>query len=81
LAADEAFGLQRADLSDKQMLQFMGRENGEDYNSDFVIMLNTWDGAAAYFRAISRKSAQPIEIARLLGWVRLRNEQGREGQQ
>ena len=30
------------DLSNQQMLQFMGRENGEDYSAEFLVMLNTW---------------------------------------
>ena len=33
------------DLDDKQMLQFMGRENGEDYNADFLVMLEIWEAA------------------------------------
>jgi hypothetical protein len=31
------------------MLQFMGRENGEDYNAEFLVMLNTWEAAARFF--------------------------------
>ena len=34
------------DLSDEQMLQFMGRENAEDYNADFLVMLETWEATA-----------------------------------
>lgn len=58
------------DLTDQQMIQYMGRENGEDYASDFLVMLNTWDGAVQYFRGSPRVMAKPIEIARLLGWTR-----------
>jgi len=49
-------------LTDEQMLQFMGRENGEDYKSDFNIMLNTWDGAIKF----SGTGKSDVEIARLL---------------
>ena len=59
------------DLTDEQMLQFMGRENGEDYKSDFNIMLNTWDGAVRYLKKTGTGfSGKDIEVARLLGWVR-----------
>jgi hypothetical protein len=51
------------------MMQYMGRENGEDYNSDFLVMLNTWEGAAKYFAARTAKVPQPIELARMLGWI------------
>jgi hypothetical protein len=37
-----------AQLDDRQMLQYMGRENGEDYHSDFTVMLNTWEGAVRF---------------------------------
>jgi hypothetical protein len=33
------------------MLQFMGRENLDDYNADFLVMLQTWEGR--------RKRGQP----------------------
>jgi hypothetical protein len=54
----------------------MGRENGEDYASDFLIMLNTWDGAVRFIdnsKAKTRfesKDSKPLDIARLLGWRR-----------
>lgn len=60
------------DLTDEEMLQFMGRENLEDYNADFPVMLETWEAAIAY--KTSRAPAvkyEDIEIARLLGWTRL----------
>jgi hypothetical protein len=57
------------DLDDEQMLQFMGRENLEDYNADFLTMLETWE-AAIKFSPGPAKKLQPVEIARLLGWVR-----------
>jgi ParB-like chromosome segregation protein Spo0J len=64
-----------AALSDQQMLQYMGRENGEDYSSDFLVMLNTWDGATkflassgAYLRLESRDS-RSAKTAETLGWM------------
>lgn len=62
------------DLSDEQMLQFMGRENGEDYATQFLIMLNTWDGATKYFSATAEKSYKPVDIARVLGWIAVGDE-------
>lgn len=61
-------------LSDKQMLQYMGRENLEDYNAVFLIQLESWEAAikSGLVRAAPRKEAQPIDIASLLGWTRLR---------
>jgi ParB family chromosome partitioning protein len=65
-------------LSDREMLQFMGRENGEDYATDLLIMLNTWDGAVKFLansrdyadaRTGVRRQAKPLEIAQLLGWM------------
>lgn len=73
-------------LSDLQMLQYMGRENGEDYASEFLVMLNTWEGAVKFLdnskassgsRTRARENEQPLAIARLLGWTDLdarRNE-------
>ncbi len=53
------------------MIQFMGRENTEDYNTDFLTMLETWEAAAKYERAHARPFAvRPLEIAKTLGWVR-----------
>ena len=37
------------------MLQFMGRENGEDYNADFLVMLETWEAAT---RSIADRDRQ-----------------------
>lgn len=61
-------------LDDKEMLQFMGRENLEEYNSEFLVMLNTWEAAVGF---LSRKPAiivQPIEVSRLLGWIRIEHK-------
>lgn len=57
------------DLTDEQMLGFMGRENMEDYNADFLAMLETWE-AAWKWEVTTRDvtSPQAIEVARLLGW-------------
>lgn len=61
-------------LSDEQMLQYMGRENGEDYNADFLVMLNTWEAATRFLSAEPRKNHEPIEKARFLGWTEIRGE-------
>jgi ParB-like chromosome segregation protein Spo0J len=55
------------ELTDEQMLQYMGRENGEDYSTDFLVMLNTWEGAVKF---APRDRAETINVARLLGWTR-----------
>jgi ParB family chromosome partitioning protein len=57
-------------LSDRDMIRFMGRENGEDYNSDFLVMLNTWEGAVRFVSPTTgRGNLKAIEIATLLGWI------------
>lgn len=56
------------ELSDEEMLQFMGRENMEDYNADFLTMLETWEAAVEYAGG-RRQTAQVVDIARLLGWT------------
>lgn len=57
-------------LSDKQMLQYMGRENLEDYNAVFLIQLESWEAAIkSGLSARAEKRYQPIDIARLLGWL------------
>jgi hypothetical protein len=65
------------DLTEQQMMQYMGRENGDDYRSDFLIMLNTWEGAVDYNKSKEKGSGapdlsvyEPINVAELLGWVR-----------
>jgi hypothetical protein len=59
------------ELSNREMLQYMGRENLEDYNAVFLIQLEAWEAAleSGLFRESSRKT-QAIDIARLLGWIR-----------
>jgi len=62
-------------LTDEQMLQYMGRENMDDYSQDFLIMLNGWEGALKYWHhgASASEIPEPIELARKLGWTRARN--------
>ncbi len=61
------------------MLQFMGRENMDDYNADFLTMLETWDAAVEYIMT-SRDvtEVQPIEVTRLLGWTQDRSGGGEQ---
>jgi ParB family chromosome partitioning protein len=61
-------------LDDEQMLQFMGRENLEDYNADFATMLETWE-AALNFPGAARGD---LSVAKLLGWT---NTHERDGEQ
>jgi hypothetical protein len=49
-----------------KLLQFLGRENGEDYGSEFLVMLNTWE-AAVKFLALRERRKMTIEIAHFLG--------------
>jgi len=57
------------DLDDDQMLGFMGRENMEDYNADFLTMLETWEAAVSYLGTHRTQSVKAIEIATILGWA------------
>jgi ParB/RepB/Spo0J family partition protein len=57
------------ELDDEKMLQFMGRENMEDYNADFLCMLETWEAAVSFARRVAQ-NVKDIEISRLLGWTR-----------
>jgi hypothetical protein len=47
----------------------------EDYNADFLTMIETWE-AAAIFGSPANQLRQPIEIAKLLGWVSSRSQGG-----
>lgn len=60
------------DLSDQQMLQYMGRENLEDYNANFLIQLESWEAAikSGLLSVRTESGAQAIDIALLLGWTR-----------
>lgn len=63
------------ELSDQDMLAFMGRENLEDYNADFLTMLETWEAARGWLSRRDRgENLQPLEIARLLGWTRIHKD-------
>ena len=63
----------RDDLTDQQMLEFMGRENGEDYSTDFLVMLNTWEGAVNF----AGPGSSEMDIATMLGWLDLDSSNGR----
>ena len=93
------------DLTDEQMIQFMGRENGEDYDTDFLRLLNTWEAAVNFLLrrnveqmnreyAAARREAdrdggiarpdrergprpQPVEVAGVLGWMRVHSSKSR----
>jgi ParB/RepB/Spo0J family partition protein len=76
LAAAKTLGLKTVpiivkDLTDEQMVQYMGRENGEDYRADFLILLNTWEAGLKYASRTEKygKSTKDVDIARLLGWT------------
>ena len=60
------------DLTEEDMLKFMGRENMEDYRAEFLTMLETWEAAVKWVNSPPARAVnqQPIEIARLLGWTR-----------
>lgn len=62
------------DLTDQQMLEFMGRENGEDYATDFLVMLNTWEGAVNF----SGPGARQMDIGRTLGWLEVDSSKGHD---
>lgn len=61
------------ELTDKQMLEFMGRENGEDYSTDFLVMLNTWEGAVNF----AGPRSSEMDIATMLGWLDIDSSNGR----
>lgn len=63
------------DLTDLQMLQFMGRENLEDYNADLLTQLETWR-AAKKFSDQSGANSKPLDLASLLGWIDLHQPSG-----
>ena len=57
-------------LTDEQMIQFMGRENTEFYNADFLVMLESWEAAARFIEQDKAQKAEDVVIAQLLGWIR-----------
>jgi hypothetical protein len=66
------------DLTDEQMLGYMGRENMEDFNADFLTMLETWE-AAWNWKSPSRDGevSYPVDTAILLGWTQARTDSER----
>ena len=68
------------DLSDLQMLQYMGRENLEDYDSSFLIQLESWEAAikSNLLPERSGKNAQALDIAKLLGWTEVSHPEREE---
>jgi ParB-like chromosome segregation protein Spo0J len=74
LGPDAAVAIIVDDLTDEQMLQYMGHENAEDYHADFMVMLETWEATEDWLiqRAKRSENAAPTapDIARFLGWVR-----------
>jgi len=63
------------DLTDEQMLQFMGRENLEDWNADFACMYEAWDaGHDLLFTRDPENVPKASEIATLLGWNKKNGE-------
>jgi hypothetical protein len=64
-------------LTDKQMLQYMGRENLEDYNAVFLIQLESWEAGikSGLLPDRSGKGPQAIDIALLLGWTELHQQE------
>lgn len=67
-------------LDDADMLRFMARENGEDYHAEFLMMLNTWEGALRFLSrpSMDGQKAEPIDIAKFLGWT-VRHKSGDRG--
>lgn len=65
-------------LTDKQMLQYMGRENLEDYNAVFLIQLESWEATikSGLVPSTLGKKVQPLEIATLLGWTDIQSKHG-----
>lgn len=57
-------------LTDKQMLEYMGRENLEDYNADFLCLLEAWEAAYDFTCPKASENIEVIQVAKLLGWTR-----------
>ena len=53
------------------MIEYLGRENMEDYNASFEIMYEAWEAAVVYSRGTGGKY-DAISIAKLLGWTRVK---------
>ena len=41
----------------------------EDYNADFLTMLETWEAAVEHSTSVGVRTNQPVEIDKLLGWT------------
>jgi hypothetical protein len=68
------------DLTDTQMLQYMGRENLEDYNASFLIQLESWEAASksGLVQSVKRdREPQAVDIAKMLGWTVIQAQEGR----
>ena len=52
-----------ADLSDEQMVQYMGRENGEDYNALLIMLQHL--GSWGFYFVCERTNPKVIDVARL----------------
>jgi hypothetical protein len=51
-------------------VQFMGRENLDDYQASFLVLLETWEAAERHLAPdVNGAEVQPIEIAALVGWT------------
>jgi hypothetical protein len=62
-------------LTDRQMVEFMGRENLEDFNSDFLVQLEAWESAIKFLGSSGNlHEVKPIDTSRLLGWTRARSD-------
>jgi ParB-like nuclease domain len=69
------------DATDEMMIKSMAHENAEDFGTDFLIQLNTWEGGIKYLTAFARgpaKIPEALEIARLLGMTR-EDDKGKHG--
>jgi hypothetical protein len=52
------------DLTDKEMLEFMGRENLEDYNTNFTVMLESWEAARDFLAREPGRKMQTLNITK-----------------
>jgi hypothetical protein len=53
--------------------------NGENYGSEFLVMLNTWEAAVKFLPLPQGRKSRVVDIARFLGWVLLRDKGDRKG--
>ena len=60
------------DVTDKRMIEYLGRENMEDYNANFEVMYDAWEAAVEFCRRFNGGKSDVLDIAKLLGWIRLR---------